>query len=121
MSILILCPDLFFTTKIVATAKKMGLQAATTATCEEAITKVQTMKPSLIIVDLAAVKGKIGDSIAALRKASTEGSAIIAYGSHVEKGPREEAVHAGCDDVLVRSEFSQNLPSLLQKYTVGTP
>ena len=41
---------------------------------------------------------------------------LIAYISHVQGELKQQAQQAGCDMVLARSAFSQNLPQLLKRY-----
>ncbi len=51
------------------------------------------------------------DPIEAIRLLRTErpGLPVIAYGSHVDVARRQQAVAAGCQDVLARSEFVQRI------------
>jgi CheY-like chemotaxis protein len=41
---------------------------------------------------------------------------LIGYISHVQGELKQQAQQAGCDMVLARSAFSQNLPQLLKRY-----
>jgi hypothetical protein len=41
---------------------------------------------------------------------------VIGYLSHVQGELKQKAHEAGCDMVLARSAFSQNLPNLLRRH-----
>ena len=41
---------------------------------------------------------------------------LIAYLSHVQGELKQQAHAAGCDMVLARSAFSQNLPAILKRH-----
>ena len=41
---------------------------------------------------------------------------LVGYVSHVQTDVRKAALDKGCDLVVARSAFSQNLPSILNRY-----
>jgi hypothetical protein len=43
---------------------------------------------------------------------------IIGFLSHLQGDLKAKAVEAGCDVVMPRAAFSQNLPNLLRRYGV---
>jgi len=45
-----------------------------------------------------------------------EGTSIIGFLSHVQGDLKQKAHEVGCDMVLPRSAFSQNLPQLLRRH-----
>ena len=47
---------------------------------------------------------------------STRGTPIIAFGSHVDAAAGEAARKAGCEHVLSRSRFVEELPALVERY-----
>ncbi len=47
---------------------------------------------------------------------STRGVPLVGYVSHVQGELKQQAQQAGCDTVLARSAFSQNLPQILKRY-----
>ena len=46
----------------------------------------------------------------------TKGINLIGYLSHVQGELKQAAQEAGCDMVMARSAFSQNLPQILKRY-----
>jgi len=43
-------------------------------------------------------------------------TSIIGFLSHLQGDLKAKAVEAGCDTVMPRAAFSQNLPNLLRRY-----
>ncbi|SRR5579871_230308 len=110
--------DLFFSVKINDTARKVGAQVKFVKTDKELLTLTESgEKPSLIIVDLNSVAMRPLPTIAKL-KADKElkKTSVIGYLSHVQGELKQKAHDAGCDMVLARSAFSQNLPNLLRRH-----
>ena len=76
-------------------------------------------KPSLIIFDLNNVNAKPLILIPKLKTKLKKGTSIIGFLSHVQGDLKQKAHEVGCDMVLPRSAFSQNLPQLLRRH--GAP
>src|SRR5690242_9884486 len=76
-------------------------------------------KPSLIIFDLNNVNAKPLTLIPKLKSKLKKGTNIIGFVSHVQGDLKVKAQEAGCDMVVPRSAFSQNLPSILRRH--GAP
>ena len=111
--LLILCPDLIFSTKIFSTAKALNLPAQGVRTLEALREKLTTATYSRLIIDLNATGI---DPIAAIQLAKSLPTCppIIAFLSHVQTELAAAAKAAGADQVLPRSAFSAKLPELLQ-------
>ena len=75
-------------------------------------------KPSLIIFDLNNVGAKPLTLIPKLKIKLKKATNIIGFVSHVQGELKMKAQEAGCDMVLPRSAFSQNLPQLLRRHAV---
>jgi CheY-like chemotaxis protein len=108
--------DLFFASKISAAAKQLGLSADFYSE-EERLLAEAAKEPSIILVDLNDTKL---DPIVLIRKLKAtplvaSQAQIIAFLSHVQQARKREAEQAGCDLVLPRSVFSQNLEDLLRQ------
>jgi DNA-binding NarL/FixJ family response regulator len=73
-------------------------------------------KPSLIIFDLNNANAKPLTLIPKLKSKLKKGTSIIGFLSHVQGDLKLKAHEAGCDMVLPRSAFSQNLPQLLRRH-----
>ena len=105
-----LMDDLFFQMKIAETAKHLGLEFKV-ATNAEALMGLLNPAPKLLIVDLNARSQPLA-AIQRLR-AEKNGVRIIAFLSHVQRELAEQAQAAGCDEVMPRSSFTQNLAAIL--------
>jgi DNA-binding NarL/FixJ family response regulator len=76
-------------------------------------------KPALLIFDLNNAAAKPLPTIARLKSKLKKQTNIIGFLSHVQGDLKMKATEAGCDMVLPRSAFSQNLPQLLRRH--GAP
>ena len=114
--ILAVVDDLFFAAKISETAKRAGV-GVEFATTEEAVLGFAAGKPSLIIVDLNLNAVKPLPLIAKLKShPDLKQASLLAFVSHVQGELKRKAQEAGCDMVLARSSFSQNLPQILKRH-----
>ncbi len=109
--------DLFFSSKINEAAKALGLRIHFVKNAEEFAGKSDEDRPRLIIVDLNAAPCDPIQAIQAIKQdQSLSATTVIGYLSHVQLDLKEKATQAGCDIVLPRSAFSQNLAALLERY-----
>jgi len=114
--------DLFFLAKITETARKLNVKVEFVKTDKELLERVGQngdQKPSLIIFDLNNTAVKPLTTIARLKAKLKKKTAVIGFLSHVQGELKVKALEAGCDMVLPRSAFSQNLPQLLRRH--GAP
>jgi CheY-like chemotaxis protein len=114
--------DLFFLAKIQETARKMNVKVEFVKTDKDLIERMHQNgeeKPSLIIFDLNNVNAKPLTLIPKLKNKMKKGTSIVGVLSHVQGDLKQKAHEAGCDMVLPRSAFSQNLPQLLRRH--GAP
>jgi DNA-binding NarL/FixJ family response regulator len=105
-----LMDDIFFQMKIAETAKHLGIEFKV-ATNTDALLGLLEPRPQLVIVDLNARNQPI-DAIVKLRAASKD-IRVVAFLSHVQRELAEQARKAGCDEVMPRSSFTQNLAEIL--------
>jgi DNA-binding NarL/FixJ family response regulator len=105
-----LMDDLFFQMKLAETAKHLGVEVKV-ATTAEALAGLLDPAPKLLIVDL----NSRSQPIAAIQRLRSEknGVRIVAFLSHVQTELAAQARAAGCDEVLPRSAFTQNLAAIL--------
>jgi len=115
--VLAVVEDLFFTVKINESAKRAAVPVAFVKSQRDALDQAQAAEPpSLIILDLnfASI-----DPVDLIRKLKTDPALskiqLIGYVSHVQGDLKQQAQEAGCDMVLARSAFSQNLLQLLTR------
>jgi DNA-binding NarL/FixJ family response regulator len=102
--------DLFFQMKLAESAKHLGVEVKV-ASNPDALQGLLDPAPQLVIVDLNARNHPIA-AIEKLR-ASHKNLRIVGFLSHVQRELAQQAQHAGCDEVLPRSAFSQNLAAIL--------
>ena len=102
--ILVVGANLMFASKVLETARALGLPAESAGPESE---KLATAK--LVLVDVE----KLGaEGLLALRARTT--ARMIGFASHVAEQALAAAREAGCDAVLSRGQFSAQLPRLLQ-------
>ena len=111
--------DLFFLAKIQETARKMNVKVEFVKTDKDVFERMGENgngKPTLIIVDLNNVAAKPLTVIPKLMSKLKKETNIIGFVSHVQGELKMKATEAGCDMVLPRSAFSQNLAQLLRRH-----
>ena len=115
--------DLFFLAKIQEVARKLNVKVEFVKTEKDLLDKLEQngngTKPSLIIFDLNNVNAKPLSMIPKLKKMLKKDTAIIGFLSHLQADLKAKAQDAGCDMVLPRSAFSQNLPQLLRRHAIS--
>jgi CheY-like chemotaxis protein len=114
--------DLFFAAKIQETARKLNVKvefAKGEKDLADRMLQNGEEKPSLIIFDLNNANAKPLTLIPKLKAKLKKGTSIIGFLSHVQGDLKQKAHEVGCDMVLPRSAFSQNLPNLLRRH--GAP
>ena len=115
--VLAVVSDLFFSVKITDAAKRTGLALEFIKDSGEVLEKAKT-KPSLIIFDLNYDAANPLHLIAELKsKAETKGISLIGYLSHIQVDLKQQAQEAGCDMVLARSAFSQNMSQIFKRHS----
>jgi DNA-binding NarL/FixJ family response regulator len=105
-----LMDDLFFQMKLAETAKQLGVEVKV-ATNADALMQLLASEPKLIIVDLNARSHPIA-AIEKLRQTQKD-VRVVGFLSHVQRELAAQAQAAGCDEVLPRSSFTQNLAAIL--------
>jgi len=113
--------DLFFLAKIQETARKLNVKVEFVKSDKDLVEHMGQNgdAPSLIIFDLNNNSVKPLALIPKLKSKLKKGTSIIGFLSHVQGDLKLKAQEAGCDMVLPRSAFSQNLPQLLRRH--GAP
>jgi len=113
--------ELFFQAKIQETAKKLGVKVAFVKNEKEALaamTDGDENKPALIVFDLNNANAKPLTLIPKLKTKLKRTASIVGFLSHLQGDLKAKATEAGCDVVMPRAAFSQNLPNLLRRYGV---
>lgn len=112
--------DLFFIAKIQETARKIGVKVAFIKNEKESIAALtageEEDRPGLIVFDLNNANAKPLTLIPKLKAKLKRSTSIVGFLSHLQGDLKAKAAEAGCDTVMPRAAFSQNLPNLLRRY-----
>ncbi len=103
--------DLFFQMKIMETAKQLGVEFKV-ACNPSGLSGLLDPPTRILIVDLNA-RGNPIATIQALR-ATHKNLRVLGFLSHVQADLAAQARAAGCNEVMPRSTFTQNLASILE-------
>ena len=116
-TVLAVVNDLFFSVKITDAAKRAGMPVEFVKEENDLIAKAKT-RPTLIIFDLNFEQVQPLKLISKLKSgADFKGISVIGYLSHIQADLKLKAQEAGCDMVMARSAFSQNLPLILKRHS----
>jgi CheY-like chemotaxis protein len=110
--------DLFFVAKIQEISRKLNVKVEFVKTDKDIAEKTENVeeKPSLIIVDLNSNGIKPLPVITKMRSKYKKATSIVGFVSHVQGDLKVKAQEAGCDVVMPRSAFSQNLANILRRH-----
>lgn len=112
--------DLFVLAKIQETARKLGVRVGFLKADKDIVSRLADLpedeRPSLIVFDLNNASAKPLTLIPRLKSKLKRGTSVIGFLSHLQSDLKAKAIEAGCDMVMPRSAFSQNLPSLLRRH-----
>ena len=104
-----------FTVKIQEAAKRAGVEAVFVTSQEDALTRARE-NPALVILDLNYPSARPLELIRKLKNDdATAKIPLLGFVSHVAADLIQEARTNGCDKVIARSAFSQNLPAILSE------
>ena len=112
--------DLLFRSKISETAQAVGVEAAFPRNPRKLLEELRASPPDLLVLDLNSSRFepmellRIVSSDDALREVSTVG-----FLSHVQGDLALAARESGCDRVMARSAFVENLPRIVSGAGVG--
>ena len=109
--ILVIVDDLLFRSKLETMAAQIGTPLTVTTDISPA--SRPGSEPDRVLIDLNLSRG---DALAMVRdlRAAHPGVPVIGYCSHVQQDLQQQALAAGCTQVLPRSAFIQQLPELLK-------
>jgi CheY-like chemotaxis protein len=115
-TVLAVMTDLFFSSKINDTAKKFGMTTEFVKDKEVALAKAR-LNPSLVIFDLNCDAADPLDIIRQIKgNPETKRVSTIGFVSHIQTDLKLQAQQAGCDMVVARSVFAQNLPMIMKRH-----
>jgi PleD family two-component response regulator len=112
--VLAIVDDMFFASKIRATAEAVGVEIGFPRSVEKLIEKAREVKPHSIVVDLH--NTKIDPMALATELKSDENLRdveLLGFFSHVHTDLQRNAMAAGFDRVIPRSVFARDLAEIL--------
>jgi CheY-like chemotaxis protein len=116
----LLSDDLLFASKITSTARALRLSLRQARSSNELLSQIEApdAPPRCVILDLH----HPGLDIETIMQRLKQGSLfVVGYGSHVDASTLKRARDAGCDLVLPRSKFVEELPTALPRWLAGRP
>jgi len=117
-TVVVVVDDLFFLTKIQTTLSHLGLATRVMTQRPALQDYVRTATaPMLMVVDLT-LRADDAVSVISTIRATDSGApvSILAFGAHVAVETHRQALQAGADQVVAKSEFSRRLPDLIQQF-----
>ncbi len=116
--VIAIVPDLFFATRIAATAKAVGVEVSLLG-MPQALERITGQPPDLLLLDLHADGDAAGLVRALKQDPRTSALPMVAFGSHVEHERLQAVREAGADHAMARSAFTRLLPQILRGEPLG--
>jgi CheY-like chemotaxis protein len=117
---LLLSDDLLFISRITGTARGLGLTVTPARSAADLQDLARRQPPRCVLLDLQNPGLVIADLVRHLKTECVPPPRVVAYGSHVDTATLKAAWEAGCDLVLPRSKFVEELPRALPDW-LGPP
>jgi DNA-binding NarL/FixJ family response regulator len=117
---LMLCDDLIFYSRVSGTARAAGLSVRMVRGAADLVAAARAAPPGGVIVDVHFPDLDLPALLASLKEACAPMPRVIAYGSHVEAAVLRAARAAGCDLVLPRSAFVEQLEAKIREWLTPT-
>jgi PleD family two-component response regulator len=112
--------DLLFRSKISETADALGVEAKFPRSPERLLGALRESPPDLLVIDLNSSRFEPLELLRIVKSdETTEHVLTVGFLSHVQGDLAVAARRSGCDRVLARSAFVENLPRILAGDGVG--
>src|SRR5207245_1622559 len=108
-----------FASRIAGAARACGLEVRHARTVGRLIDLAGRLGPRRVLVDLAFPGLSLEDLFRRLGEACPAPPRVLGYGSHVDAAGLRAARAAGCDPVLPRSQFVEDLARELPRWLAG--
>ena len=106
--------DLLIKSKIMETAKGVGVEASFPRTPKKFLAVAAESPPDLLVLDLNSSRFEPLRLLGELKSGeATRDVPVIGYLSHVQKDLAIAAREMGCDRIVARSAFTKDLPKIL--------
>lgn len=116
-SLIALGDDLIFRSRIEASAQALGLEFRS-ARDQSALLRMLDEAPArCLILDLANPGLQLVELMERIKQLGASAPRVVAYGSHIHADVLHSAREAGCDSVLPRSKFVEDLEKILAAWT----
>ena len=113
---LLLSDDMIFSSRITGTAQALGLKLNAVKSAKNLMAQAKERTPTCVIVDLSHPDLRVPESIGELQEVCSPMPRLVAYGSHVDAAALRAAREAGCNIVLPRSAFVEQLSGSLSQW-----
>ena len=113
---LLLTDDMIFSSRITGTAQALGLKVSAAKSAKNLMAQAKERTPTCVIVDLSHPDSRVPELIGELQDVCSPMPRLVAYGSHVDAATLRAAREAGCDIVLPRSAFVEQLSGSLPQW-----
>ena len=117
---LMLCDDLIFFSRVSGTARAAGLVMKQVRTADAMLNAARQAPPNCVILDLQNEGLDLAALLAQLREACLAMPRTVAFGSHVEAETLRAARRLGCDLVMPRSQFAEQLDGSLKDWLAAS-
>ncbi|HEX3314214.1 MAG TPA: hypothetical protein VHR72_04940 [Gemmataceae bacterium] len=115
---LLLADDYLFISRVQGYAKDAGASVKAVRHPETLLDLARTLSPGGVLIDLHIDGLEIGPMVERLHRLDPK-PFVLGYGSHVDVATLKKARDAGCDLVLPRSKFVEDLPTKLGEWLRG--
>jgi DNA-binding NarL/FixJ family response regulator len=115
---LMLADDYLFISRVQGFAKAAGASVKAVRHPETLIDLARTLSPGGVLLDLHIDGLDIGPMVEGLHRLDPR-PFVVGYGSHVDVATLKKARDAGCDLVLPRSKFVEDLPTKIGEWLRG--
>jgi DNA-binding NarL/FixJ family response regulator len=112
---LMLADDYLFISRVQGHAKDAGASIKAVRHPETLLDLARTIAPTVVLIDLHIDGLEIGPMVERLHRLDPK-PFVLGYGSHVDVATLKKARDAGCDLVLPRSKFVEELPTKLGEW-----
>jgi CheY-like chemotaxis protein len=103
-------PDLMFRSRVLEAAQALSISVETARDADEVLQKIRAEKPRLVLLDLGAAALRPLDTLKSLGDLP-----VVGFLNHEHVELREQALAAGCGEVLTKGQFAAGLPQILRR------